>query len=84
METGFYLGIVAAILTTTAFLPQVIKAHKTKHTVDLSLFMYLLFSSGVFLWTIYGFMIHSTPVIIANIVTLLLSLYILYLKVRHG
>lgn len=78
------LGFVAAILTTSAFLPQVIKAHKLKKTDELSLAMYVAFSGGVFLWIIYGIVTGSWPVIIANSATLILSLYILVLKRRYG
>lgn len=74
----------AAVLTTISFLPQVIKVQKTKHTGDLSLVMYAVFSFGIFLWIIYGFLMHAVPVILANSVTLLLALYILFLKIRYG
>lgn len=78
------IGFIAAILTTAAFLPQVIKAHHSHHTKDLSLLMYLFFASGIFLWLIYGIMIGSLPVIIANLVSLFLSLYLVYLKIKYG
>lgn len=84
MNFSFYLGIIAAVLTTAAFVPQVVKAHKTKRTSDLSLIMYITFSLGVFLWIIYGFIISSFPVIIANAAILILSLYVLILKIKHG
>lgn len=72
------------ILTTVAFLPQVIKAHQTKHTKDLSLVMYLLFSLGLVFWSIYGVILNETPLILANVVTLIMAIYILYLKVKYG
>ena len=78
------LGYIAAALTTVSFVPQVVKAHKTRHTGDLSLVMYSLFTLGVFLWMVYGIMIGAAPVIVANAVTFALSGYILYLKVKHG
>lgn len=84
MPIHFYIGMTAAVLTTAAFLPQVIKAHKSRHTGDLSLIMYLMFTAGVFLWIIYGFIFGELPIIIANSVTFLLSLYILFLKIRYG
>lgn len=84
MDKGFYLGMVAAVLTTSAFLPQVIKAHRSKHTHDLSLGMYLTFTTGVALWMIYGIMSGSWPVFLANAFTLILSGYVLYLKVKYG
>ena len=80
----FWLGIVAGTLTTVSFLPQVIKTFSTKHTKDISLLMYLLFSVGLILWTIYGVQVGSLPVILANSVTLVLSFAIIYMKLKHG
>jgi MtN3 and saliva related transmembrane protein len=78
------LGFVAGFLTTISFLPQAIKAWKTKSTKDISLPMYLVFILGVFLWIIYGFAINSSVVILANCITLLIALFILYMKIRYG
>jgi len=76
------LGLLAGTLTTGSFLPQVIKTWKSRSAGDISFGMFFLFSLGVSLWLIYGFMIHAVPVIIANAVTLILSLAILLMKVR--
>ena len=62
------LGLVAATLTTTAFLPQVIKTWKTKSAKDLSFAMLITFSSGVLLGFIYGIYQNALPIIIANII----------------
>jgi MtN3 and saliva related transmembrane protein len=82
--TCFFTGIIAAVFTTMALLPQVIKAHQTKHTKDVSLLMFIITSIGVTLWIVYGFMLGAIPVIAANSATLMLSLYIVYLKVKYG
>ena len=74
------LGITAGALTTAAFLPQVIKTWKSKSAKDLSLGMFLMFVLGVVLWLIYGILIDSLPVILANGATLLLSSALLYFK----
>ncbi|MFA4905427.1 MAG: SemiSWEET transporter [Candidatus Margulisiibacteriota bacterium] len=84
MDFILLAGTLAAILTTTAFVPQVIKAHQTKHTKDLSLTMYVLLAIGITLWIIYGFSLNSVPVIAANSVTLVMSLYLLFLKIKYG
>lgn len=84
MDFIFLVGILAAILTTAAFVPQVIKAHRSKHTQDLSLSMYILFAMGITLWIIYGLSLRSLPVIAANSVTLILSLYLIFLKLKYG
>ena len=83
MDYAEILGLVAAVLTTGSFLPQAIKVIKTKNTNDLSLSMYSLFFSGVFLWLVYGFLIDSLPIIIANMITLILSGIILFMKIRY-
>ena len=74
------LGFLAGTMTTVAFLPQVIKTWKSKSAEDVSLVMFILFILGVSLWCAYGWRIHSAPVIIANIITFLLSASILVLK----
>jgi MtN3 and saliva related transmembrane protein len=78
------VGIVAAVLTTVAFLPQVIHTIRTRSTHDISLRMYSLYTVGIFLWLIYGLLLNDVPLIAANIVTFLLSGTILSLKLRHG
>lgn len=79
-----YVGYVAAILTTISFIPQVIKSHKAKNLSEISLQMYILFTSGIFLWLVYGLVINSLPIIIANAITFVLAAYILYLKIKKG
>jgi MtN3 and saliva related transmembrane protein len=83
MDAVTLLGLVAAALTTTAFLPQLLKTWRTKSAKDVSLWMLITFSLGVFLWLIYGLYIQSLPVIIANAVTLVLSSINLILKIRY-
>lgn len=78
-----FVGFTAAILSTFAFLPQVIKTWKSKSAKDLSLGMYLLVSSSVLMWLIYGILTVDWPIILANIVTLSMSLVILFFKFRY-
>ncbi len=82
MESVNTLGLLAGALTTVAFVPQVIKIWKTKHARDISSGMFAIFSSGVLLWLFYGIQIGSLPVIVANAVTLGLSLTILVFKIK--
>ena len=74
-------GYFAATLTTTAFLPQLIKTLKTKKADDVSLTTLVMFIIGVLSWIIYGYKISSTPILIANLITLILNLLILISKV---
>jgi MtN3 and saliva related transmembrane protein len=78
------IGMVAAVCTTVSFVPQLIRVWRLRSAREISLTMFLVFSLGVFLWLVYGISIHSTPVMLANAVTLGLSLAILALKVRFG
>ena len=73
-------GYFAAILTTAAFLPQLIKTLKTKKAEDVSLITLIMFIIGVLFWIIYGYKISSTPILIANLITLILNLLILISK----
>ena len=74
-------GYFAAILTTAAFLPQLIKTLKTKKADDVSLTTLLMFIIGVMFWIIYGYKISSTPILTANLITLILNLLILISKI---
>ena len=75
------IGYLAAILTTAAFLPQLIKTLKTKKADDVSLTTLLMFIFGVLSWIIYGYKISSTPILFANLITLILNLLILSSKI---
>lgn len=76
------LGSMAGILTTLAFIPQVIRTWKTRSAKDLSLAMMLTFWVGVLLWLIYGICIQSMPVTVANGTTLVLQGSILWFKLK--
>jgi MtN3 and saliva related transmembrane protein len=78
------IGLLAALLTTAAFLPQVLHTLATRDTRGISLRMYVIFVAGVLLWLIYGLLTGDLPLILANGVTLLLGGAILVLKLRHG
>lgn len=83
MDTANLLGLLAGTLTTAAFLPQVIKTWRSRSAGDISLVMFALFSLGVLLWIVYGFSVGAVPVIVANVITLLLSMTILVFKIRY-
>jgi MtN3 and saliva related transmembrane protein len=77
------IGYAAALCTTIAFVPQLIRVLKLRSARDISLGTFLLFSIGVFLWLLYGIYSGSKPVIASNAATLGLSLSILILKIRY-
>jgi MtN3 and saliva related transmembrane protein len=76
------IGYCAAFLTTIAFLPQAIQSWRTRDLSGISVGMYSLFTAGVGLWLIYGFIIEKWPLILANALTFALALSILVLKLR--
>lgn len=85
MPTEFIdtLGLVAGSLTTVSFVPQVLKIWQSKSGQDVSYGMFFLFSLGVALWLVYGWMLDARPIVIANSVTLVLALVVIYLKFRY-
>lgn len=78
------LGSIAGFCTTIAFVPQVLKVWRSRSARDISLGMYLLFTFGLVCWLVYGLMVMSWPIIIANVVTLFLAALILIMKLRWG
>jgi MtN3 and saliva related transmembrane protein len=75
------LGYAAAACTTFAFVPQAILVYKTKNTESISLVMFIIFTFGILLWGIYGFLINSLPILTANLITIFLAGYILVMKI---
>ncbi len=76
-----WIGYIAGLCTTMAFLPQVIRTYKTRSAKDISLGMYLVFCFGVVMWIIYGFSIHSRSIILSNMVTIILAGGMLLMKI---
>ena len=81
MDTTTSIGLVAAVITTVSYIPQAVKTIKSKNTKDISLGMYILLVTGLTFWIVYGTLIRDLPLLIANGVTLFLSLIILIYKV---
>lgn len=76
------LGSAAGMLTTVAFLPQVVKTWRSRSAGDISTITFALFAVGVALWLVYGLLLSLWPIVIANGVTLALASTILYFKLR--
>jgi MtN3 and saliva related transmembrane protein len=77
------IGFMAAFATTISFLPQAVKTIQTKDTSGISLYMYAIFTTGTFLWLIYGILSPSVPVAAANAVTFIFASIILIYKIRY-
>ena len=76
------IGMVAGTISSVTFLPQVVKTWQSKSAKDISLWMFLLVTLSVIMWLIYGFFLHSVPIIYTNSMVLLMSLIMLYFKWR--
>jgi MtN3 and saliva related transmembrane protein len=71
------------VCTTGAFVPQVVRVWRLKRADEISLVTFLAFAVGTSVWLVYGFLIDSIPVIVANGVTLVLALTIVVLKLSY-
>jgi MtN3 and saliva related transmembrane protein len=78
------LGTAAGTLSTASFVPQVLKAWREGNTEAISKRMYLVSVSAFVLWTAYGFLLGSVPLIVFNALSLILSGSILVLKLRQS
>lgn len=76
------VGLIAAVLTTASFLPQVYKVWKDKSVEDISLAMYSILVIGLGLWLYFGIQMGSLSIILANSVTLVLALLIIIGKLK--
>jgi MtN3 and saliva related transmembrane protein len=78
------VGSMAAVGSTTAYLPQAVRTWRTRSTADISVLMFSMMVVSTALWLVYGIALDSWPIIGANGTTLVLSLIILFFKLRHG
>jgi MtN3 and saliva related transmembrane protein len=84
MDDWLPLGLVAGLLTTLGFVPQIIKSLRTRRMDEVSLLMPLLLAAGLFLWLLYGVVKEDPPIIIWNAISLALNLSLVGLKVFYG
>jgi MtN3 and saliva related transmembrane protein len=83
MDFTTAIGLLAAICTTVSYFPQLKKCWQTGETGDLSLTMFATLATGIALWIVYGVLKADAVIILANAVSFLLLLGILYFKVRE-
>jgi MtN3 and saliva related transmembrane protein len=82
MPANDIIGFAAATLTTASFIPQALHTYRMRDVSGISLAMYSLFTVGVAMWLLYGWMTGSWPIMVANAITLTLVLTILAIKLR--
>ncbi|MEM4350286.1 MAG: SemiSWEET transporter [Candidatus Nitrosocaldus sp.] len=78
------IGMIAAILTTSSFIPQIFKAYKRKRLDDLSPYLMLLFIAGASMWLIYGLFKVDAIIVVANVLALAFNLTLLLMKVMYA
>ena len=78
------LGMIAGTISAITFLPQVIKTWKSKSAKDISVLMFSFATISVILWLVYGILINNWPVIYTNSCVLVLSLIMVYFKLKFG
>jgi len=83
MDGPDFIGLLAAVLTTSANVPQVVKTYRTRSGKGLSARMLLTLASGLALWLTYGVLRKDFSLIIANAAGLGLTLTLLWLKRRY-
>lgn len=77
------VGYIAGALTTVAFVPQVVRLYRLKHSRDISLPTFSLFGAGVACWLVYGLLLPSWPIIAWNAITLVLAITVVVLTIRY-
>jgi len=83
VRADLLLGLIAAFFTTFAFAPQAIKTIKTRNTHGISVAMYVMFTFGVLLWAVYGYIKSDIAIMLANITVFLLALPVLWVALKN-
>jgi MtN3 and saliva related transmembrane protein len=78
------IGVLAAVGTTGAWLPQFVKTWRTRCANDFSWTYLALMASGVALWLVYGVLRRDAVIIVANATTLVLVLMVMFVKYREA
>lgn len=84
MDIITIVGLIAAVFTTVALFPQLVRVWKTKSTKDISIGMFVFYAVGVLLWFFYGVFISDLPIILANSIAFVQALVILGFKAKFG
>jgi MtN3 and saliva related transmembrane protein len=74
------IGYAAALCSTISFTPQAWKIIKSRQTKDISAGMYAFTVTGFALWLVFGSMLRQWPIVVSNFVCLVLSAFILLMK----
>ena len=84
MRFVVYLGYIAGFLTVASFVPQVVRAWRTKQTGALSVGTFALIIAAGAAWITYGVLQRDNPVVVTNVGMVALNCAILTAKLRYG
>lgn len=83
MDWTQILGLFAGVCTTTAVIPQLYKTWAEKDVEDISLKMYLVLTTGLLSWAIYGFLREDLPIILTNGISFTLNCIMIFFYFRY-
>ena len=75
-----YLGLLAGTVTSISVIPQIVKAYKSRHVRDISIWQPVLLNLGMCLWLSYGIIIGDIPLILANIFSIICNTMLIVMK----
>lgn len=78
------VGVLAGLCSMASFVPQIVKIVREKDASNISLRMFAVSASAFALWSTYGLLQKSWPLIAANLVCLALVLTIVGLRLRFS
>ncbi len=77
------LGLVAGAVTSCAVIPQVVKAYRSRHVRDISVWQPVILVFGMCLWLVYGLMIRDIPLIVANFFSIFCNAALIAMKLFY-
>jgi MtN3 and saliva related transmembrane protein len=77
------VGIVGGIITSVCVLPQVYRVVRTKSAEDVSLYTYVLLSTGQVFWIAHGVIVSNMLIIVFNAISIFINLILLGLKAYY-
>jgi MtN3 and saliva related transmembrane protein len=84
LEIAEFIGLIGGLLTTSGFIPQVIRVYRLKSAREISFIFTILFVSGVSFWLLYGVLFALPSVVFWNAITLIMGILLLYAKLKYG
>ena len=84
MDQLTVIGLLAGLITTLGFVPQVVKGYRSGHMEDVSLIMPAVLMVGMGLWLVYGIFLNDLPIVLWNAVSIALNAVMIFLKLRYN